>query len=171
MGRVHRKSTTFMQIFVSLLVVTLLGGFIASSGGFGAVVVYGLGVIVALLVLSLVFSVVAKRQVSYAVAAPRSEAVGLVYAEFKKLGWKEVNGRGELNYQSRGIGVGVQGRKHPVLSIDFEDLPGGATQVDLWMSEWESVLGMVPAWDRVLSKRWMLGRRLARVSTVSKIAG
>ncbi|MFD3458352.1 hypothetical protein ACFWVM_01465 [Nocardia fluminea] len=156
---------------MSLIVVALLGGLIASSGGFGAVVVYGLGVVVALFVLSLVLSAVARRQVSYSVSAPRSEVVGWVYAELKKVGWKEVNGRGELNYQSRGLGVGVQGRKHPVLSVDFEDLPGGGTEVNLWMSEWESVLGMVPAWDRVLSKRWMLGRRLSGISTVSKIAG
>ncbi|MGW4365758.1 hypothetical protein ACWEKT_08935 [Nocardia takedensis] len=160
-----------MQIFVSLVVIVLLGGLLASVGGFGAVVVYAIGAVVTVLVLSLVLSVVARRQVTYTVAAPRGEVVGLVYAEFKKVGWKEVNGRGELNYQSRGIGVGVQGRKHPVLSIDFEDLPGGGTQVDLWMSEWESVLGMVPAWDRVLSKRWTLGRRLAGAATVSEISG
>ncbi|KAF0845287.1 hypothetical protein [Nocardia caishijiensis] len=162
-----------MQIFLIVATVfglSVVGGF---AIGFGTGLVVILIGAVAIVILGVVLSFIAKRQVDYIVPVPRGDVAQLIVGEFRKLGWKAVDGRGEFNFRSWGFGLGVAGfgdfqaLGHPVMSIDLEDHPGGGTEVSIWMSEGKSRWGQVGGVDRFLSKRWTLSRRLAALAATS----
>ncbi|MFG1770716.1 hypothetical protein ACGFIX_14175 [Nocardia salmonicida] len=159
-----------MQIFLIVCAAFGLGVVVSFSIGFGTGVVFVLVGGLAVMILGVILSLIAKRQLDIIVPVPRGDVAQLIVTEFKKMGWKSVEGRGEFNYRSWGIGLGVAGfgdykaLGHPVMSIDLEDLPEGDTAVSIWMSEGRSRWGQVGGVDRFLSKRWMLSRKLAALA-------
>lgn len=97
--------------------------------------------IVALVVLSglaIAATVAAKQQENVQVDLPRSEAMLAVEGMFNRLLWKNVQGRGQLNKQRR-----MARYDGPVVSVDFESLPSGGTEIQVWMSEATSKFGIV----------------------------
>jgi hypothetical protein len=75
-----------------------------------------------------------------------------------------VDGRGLLNFQARGLGIGSYGAKRPVISVDLEDLGDGTTGVGIWTSSWNSKFGIMALCDRVVSKKFWLERKLNELS-------
>lgn len=155
-----------MEIFLLCLVVGVVGIFAAGSAGFGAGVVFALVWLGGLIIAAWVMSFLAKRQMDLLVAAPIQLAAETVEQHFRGLGWRRVDGRGNYNFQSRGMGLGSFNMTNPVLSIDLEAVDPTSTGVSIWMSAASTRMGMVSSCDRVLTKRWKLSRKLAGLGRV-----
>lgn len=155
-----------MQVFGIAILVALVGFFVSVAISPETAMVFVVVYIVGLLVLGYVLSAMAKQQTSVVVAAPPVDVEQAVLTHFKGIGWKQVNGSGRLNFQSRGIGLSSIGSKNPVISVDLSDSVDGGTEVDVWMSEWASRVGMAASCDRVVTKRWALLRKLDAMSSV-----
>lgn len=79
----------------------------------------------------------ARQHVTVVTNHTPEEAARIVHDSFGRFGWKQVNGRGLLNYQAR---IPANG---PVLSVSLSEVPDRpGVEVDVWMSEWESRYGM-----------------------------
>ncbi|MGA5541358.1 hypothetical protein ACPCIR_05850 [Mycobacterium sp. NPDC051198] len=104
----------------------------------------------------------AKQQVAVDVPAAPDEVARIVRDHFGSVTWKPVNGKGTINYRSRGFGVGSMVLKNPTISIDLSALEGGGTRAEVWMSAWETKGGIVGSADRVvLKKRSLVAKLLA----------
>ncbi|QSE87874.1 hypothetical protein JWS13_04460 (plasmid) [Rhodococcus pseudokoreensis] len=117
-------------------------------------------VIVAALILQLWLSSQAKRQEEVHVKARPHDVLEAVQSHFKSMWWRPVHGRGALNFQSKGFGVGSWGMDNPVISIDISEMDNGNTTVEAWMSSWSSRMGIVASCDRVYFKRRKLLKSL-----------
>jgi hypothetical protein len=158
-----------MQVFGIAILVALVGFFASVAISPETAMVFVVVYIVGLLVMGYVLSAMAKQQTSVVVTAPPVDVEQAVLAHFRGIGWKQVNGSGRLNFQSRGIGIGSYGSKNPVMSIGLTDSVDGGTEVDVWMSEWVSRAGMATSCDRVVTKRWSLLRKLDAMSSVGGV--
>lgn len=125
--------------------------------------------LVAVVVAGWVISVLARRHVLVATSLSPEHAAQVCDSKFSRLGWRRVDGRGDLNYQARGIGS--RGRTPPVLSISIGTDESGVTGVELWMSEWTSQYGMVNHIEKVFWKRWTLPRALREAEAGAAIGG
>ncbi|WP_157117467.1 hypothetical protein [Nocardia vaccinii] len=153
-----------MQIFLVALAVGLIATFgVGAVGGFGAGFVAFLIWIGAVLVLGWVLSAVATRQVTLGTSASVGLVMETILDEFGTFGWKRVDGRGALNFKPRGFGMSAATLKKPVVSIDVERVDDGITQVDIWMSQWSTQGGIVGFCDRVVTKVWLLQRRVVQL--------
>jgi hypothetical protein len=125
--------------------------------------------LVAVVVAGWVISVLARRHVLVATSLSPEHAAQVCDSKFSRLGWRRVDGRGDLNYQARGIGS--RGRTPPVLSISIGTDESGVTGVELWMSEWTGQYGMVNHIEKVFWKRWTLPRALREAEAGAAIGG
>lgn len=158
-----------MQVFGLILLVGLIGFAASAAVSIEAVFIFIVVYVLGLIVLGWVLSFMSKRQVGLVVAAPRTTVEQAIVAHFKGVGWKPVNGKGDLNFQSRGMGMGSYGSTHPVVSISLENSSERDTEVGVWMSEWVTRAGMVTSCDRVLSKRFTLMRKLTQMSSTTDL--
>ena len=151
-------------LVIALGTVGLLASFASGmAAGLKFLLVYVLGVAIA----GWVLSVLARRQLDIVVDASRQAVVAVVKDSFSGVGWKSVNGPGEFNFQARGLGFGAYNAKRPVISVDVEDHADGAALVNIWTSAWSSQFGMMALCDRVITKRFRLGRKLAELSSAT----
>ncbi|MQY20129.1 hypothetical protein [Nocardia macrotermitis] len=152
-----------MHIFLVMVVAGVIATVgVGAIGGAGAGFVGLLIWIGALLILGLVLSSMAKRQVSVRLGAPAELVLEAVLDEFKTLGWTRVNGPGAFNFKARGFGMSMNLGK-PVVSVDVEQQEDGSTGVDIWLSTWNSQWGVVGCCDRVVTKVWQVQRRMAQL--------
>lgn len=153
---------TYLVIAVGT--VGLLASFASgAAAGLKFLLVYVLGVAV----VGWVLSTMARRQLDIVVSASRQVISAAVADSFSGVGWKSVNGPGQFNFQARGLGFGAYNAKRPVISIDVEDHSDGAALVNIWTSAWSSRFGMMALCDRVITKRYRLGRKLAELSSAT----
>lgn len=117
-------------------------------------------VVVALFVVGWVASAAAKEQVSIVTDLSRAEAEQLIVGTFSRLFWKRVPGSGEVNMQRR-----VLGNPGPVLSVDFELLPSGGTDIQVWMSEAATRYGLVIGAEFA----WFQKRKILRLLDAERI--
>lgn len=115
-------------------------------------------VLIALLVTAWILSALAKRHVVVRTALPRDQVAAVCDGKFSRLAWRRVDGKGDLNYQARGLAW--KGITPPVMSIDIEPLDDGGTAVEFWMSAWTSQHGIVGHVEKVFWKRWTLPRAI-----------
>lgn len=149
------------------LISIVVGGLIIIVGGlngFGAGVLAILIVIAVMMVEAWILTFMAGRQHDHLVLASPQQVRAVVEESFSGVGWKRVNGRGQLNYKARGFGLGAYGMKRPVVSVDITDRGDGSTEVNIWTSEWNSRSGMMALCDRVVSKKFWLGHKLAALN-------
>lgn len=158
-----------MQIFGIALLVAMVGFFASLAISPETAIVFVIVYIVGLVILGYVLSAMAKRQASILVSAQPEQIEQAVLHHFKGVGWKQVNGKGRLNFQSRGIGIGSQGSTNPVVSVQILTADESGAQVDVWMSEWTSRAGMATSCDRVVTKRMSLLRKLDAMSGVGDL--
>ena len=79
----------------------------------------------------------AKQQVSITTDMSPEEAARIVHESFGRIGWRQVPGKGLLNYQAR---LPLNG---PVLSVDLMEVPNRqGVEMAVWMSEWQSRYGI-----------------------------
>ncbi len=153
-----------MEIQLAGIALGAIGLFVSFASGLGAGVKFVLFYIAFLLVLSWALTFVARRQQHILLPVPPDAVADAVRANFSGVGWKEVDGRGLLNFQARGLGIGSYGSKRPVISVDIEDLNDGTTGVGIWTSSWHSKYGIMALCDRVVSKKFWLERKLNELS-------
>ncbi|WNG81156.1 hypothetical protein C6A86_023655 [Mycobacterium sp. ITM-2016-00316] len=103
----------------------------------------------------------AKRQVDVDVDLPPERVAEIVRDHFGSITWRPVNGRGIINYQSRGPGVGSAVLKNPTISVDLSALVSGGTRAEIWMSSWQTKGGVIGSADRVFLKKRSLANKLA----------
>jgi len=84
----------------------------------------------------------------------------MIKSHFTRVWWPPTAGVGQFNFKARGFGLGGVLKKKPTLSIDLQPTPDGATEVQVWMSEWGQQSGIVALGDRVVLKRRSLLRKL-----------
>jgi hypothetical protein len=124
-------------------------------------VLIALVVIVAVaFVLGWALSLAAKQQRDITVQAQPADIVDLIQRHFGSVWWREVSGRGQLNFRARGLGLGAVLKNKPTLSIDVEQLSDSTYAVQVWMSAWGQQSGVVALADRVVVKRLSLFRKL-----------
>lgn len=158
-----------MEISIAVIVVGTIGLLASFASGFGAGFKFFLVYILGAAVLSWVLSAIARRQQDYLVAAGPQAVTAAVQDSFSGVGWKQVDGPGTFNFRARGLGMGSYGAKRPVVSVQIEDQADGTTAVSIWTSSWNSRMGMMALCDRVVSKRFWLGRKLAELSNTGAI--
>ncbi len=107
-----------------------------------------------------ILSAMAKTQKNVVVRATPAAIAETIDGHFAKLWWPPVAGRGQFNFRARGFGLGGILKGKPTLSIDLAPTPDGATEVQVWMSEWGQQSGIVALADRFVLKRSALFRKL-----------
>ena len=107
-----------------------------------------------------ILSAMAKTQQNVVIRAAPADIADTIGRHFNKLWWPPVEGSGQFNFRARGFGLGGVIKKKPTLSIDLQAAPNGATEVQVWMSEWGQQSGVVGLADRVVLKRFGLLRKL-----------
>ncbi|WP_131831333.1 hypothetical protein [Mycobacteroides abscessus] len=107
-----------------------------------------------------VLSAMAKTQKNVVVRADPNLIADTIRGHFTKLWWPPAQGHGQFNFRGRGFGVAGIIKKKPVMSIDLDAQHDGSTEVQVWMSEWGTMYGMVGLADRVVMKRASLFRKL-----------
>lgn len=158
-----------MEVFLIAFAVGMIGIFASWAISVEAFFIFAIIYMAGLVVAGWVLSIVARRHVI--LVAPRSPDVvaDAVVQHFKGMGWRAVSGEGDLNFQARGIGLNSYGMEQPVLSIDLVDHQDGSTGVEIWMSKWMRRFGVTASCDRVISKRWRLSRKLARLDIAAGV--
>jgi hypothetical protein len=158
-----------VQIFLAFLIVTIVGFVSALAVGGGAAFWFAIAWFVGLVILSLVLGAYAKRQIDVVHSADPPTIQQVIESHFSGVGWKNVQGDGLMNFQSRGIGINSWNSKNPVVSVSLSPTVDGGTEVSIWMSEWVTRTGIVSSCDRVVSKRWTLLRKLAALEGESEV--
>jgi hypothetical protein len=105
----------------------------------------------------------AKQEEIVDVRAHPNHVQDIIADSMKGFRIKEVRGRGQFNFT-------VPRRKdpmNPVISIDVEEAPNGATRVSIWMSEWGTQYGMVYNGGWVVSRRKKLVKKLEALESVA----
>lgn len=69
--------------------------------------------------------------------------------------WPRTNGRGQINRRRRGYRQGI------TLSFDIEPLPDGTTRVDMWVSQYVSILLLANFGGAAARRKRAIGRLLA----------
>ncbi|NRI68613.1 hypothetical protein FEZ60_24150 [Rhodococcus sp. MS16] len=110
--------------------------------------------------LAIWISVMARKQADFQVKAPPLEVANAVQSHFGSVWWKPVNGDGDLNYQSKGLGLSSWGMDNPIISINIAEMDNGNTDVSAWMSFAASRMGIVSSADRVYLKRRKMIKKL-----------
>lgn len=105
----------------------------------------------------------AKNQQNLVVNAAPAVIAETIAGHFNRLWWPPVSGRGQFNFKARGFGLGGVLKGKPVMSIDLEQTPDGATEVQVWMSEWGHQAGIVALADRFVWKRYTLMKKLRSI--------
>lgn len=109
---------------------------------------------------SVVLSLLAKQQKDVLLPISPQAAAEVVSNTFRGMWWREVRGRGDLNYECKGMGMSSMSiTTKPVISVSIEPTAQG-TQVSVWMSEYGSAWGQIGCPDRVVLKRSKLLREL-----------
>ncbi|WP_433665098.1 hypothetical protein ACQPW1_24610 [Nocardia sp. CA-128927] len=158
-----------MEVFLIAFAIGMVGIFASWAISVEAFFTFAIIYMVGLLVAGWVLSIAARRHVILVAPGPPDVVAEAVARHFKGAGWRAVQGKGDLNFQARGIGLNSYGMEHPVLSIDLVDRQDGSTGVEIWMSEWTRRFGVTACCDRVISKRWRLARKLARLDDVAGV--
>lgn len=157
-----------MQIFLLIVIVWLAGLFGTIAMG-GAAVLWFLGVfVVGVVVFSFVLGAYAKQQMDVVHSADPPTVQQIIENHFSGVGWKNVQGEGLMNFQSRGFGLSSWNSENPVVSISLSPTADGGTEVSIWMSKWTTRTGIVSSCDRVVTKRWTLLRKLAALEGESE---
>lgn len=112
----------------------------------------------------------AKTQQNLVVNAPPALIAETIAGHFSKLWWPPVSGRGQFNFKARGFGLGGVLKGKPVMSIDLEQTPDGAIEVQVWMSEWGHQAGIVALADRFVWKRYTLMKQLRSIDVAAHSA-
>lgn len=161
-----------MEIQLAIVAIGVIGGLVSFAGGdVGSGLTFVLVFIAGVVILSWVLSFMARRQQHWLVNASPAAVNEAVQGCFSGVGWKQVNGRGQLNFQARGFGINSFNSDRPVISVDIEDQGDGTTGVGVWTSSWTTQLGVMALCDRVVSKRFWLGRRLTELSASAAVGG
>lgn len=128
-------------------------------------IIVGLFVLTAAIwVFGVVMNYKAQQQLSISTGLSRREAIDIIHASFSKLLWKDVARRGEINKQRR-----VAKGEGPVLSIDLENRPTGV-EVQVWMSSWQSKMGMALGGEfAYFQKRKLIRRFDAELVTANEL--
>lgn len=113
--------------------------------------------IAGLWIAGVVLNIKAQEQVNLSTDLSRREAIDTIHSSFGKLMWKDVPGPGEMNKQRR-----VAKGDGPVLSIDLENRPTGV-EVQVWMSSWQSNLGIALGGEFAYFQKRKLLRRFDAV--------
>lgn len=113
--------------------------------------------LIGVLIASWTLSAFARRHVLIPTALPAARAAEVCEGRFARLAWRRVEGRGDLNFQARGIRF--RGAEPPVLSLDVHT-EDGHTVLEMWMSSWTTQFGMVDHVEKVFWKRWTLPKAL-----------
>lgn len=116
--------------------------------------------ILAVLVLSFVLSVGARRQLDTYVKVPHNHVLDTVRDHFGSVWWRTVDGPGDLNFQVRGLGLSSVGSDKPVVSVTVTAMDNGNIGVAAWMSSWSQRMGIVGCCDRVYFKRRSLIQKI-----------
>lgn len=115
-------------------------------------------------VFGVVMNFKAQEQISISTDLSRGEAIDIIQRSFSKLFWKDVPGRGAINKQRR-----VAKGEGPVLSIDLENRPTGV-EVQVWMSSWQSKMGMALGGEfAYFQKRKLIRRFDAELVTANEL--
>lgn len=131
-------------------------------------ILWAIVVVVAVIAVAQIgMTIAAKKQVGVVVDATTQEVTDVVLSHFKSVWWKQVSGRGDLNFQARGAGMGSYGLENPVLSVDIDETDSGVVAVDIWMSAWESRAGIAGAADRAYFKSRKLVKKLESLRRAS----
>lgn len=104
---------------------------------FGGILLLVLLGLLALIVWGYVESAQAKQQRETKVKLSTARAADIVEQSFPSLLWADASGPGDINKRRR-----TMNDSGPVISVDIEALPDGATHVSAWMSGWTSRYGM-----------------------------
>ena len=156
-----------MEITYLVIAIGAVGMLMSFASGMAAGLISLLVYILGAAITGWVLSVMARRQLDLVVHASTRAVSAAVADSFSGVGWKSVNGPGQFNFQARGLGLGAYNAKRPVISIDVEDNADGAALVNIWTSAWSSQFGMMALCDRVITKRFRLGRKLAELSSAT----
>lgn len=159
-----------MDILLAGLGIGLVGQLIAiASGGLGAWLKFMLFYIILAAISGWILTVIARRQKDVLVWADPDTVTATVQESFSGVGWKQVDGPGQLNFQARGLGFGSFNADRPVISVGLEGQPDGTTDVSIWTSKGQMQFGFMALCDRVVSKRFWLARKLAELSSTESI--
>jgi hypothetical protein len=111
------------------------------------VIVFLVILIIAVWLYAVVIGFLARRQVSVDLGAVSPQDVRAAIPAIVGKSWKPVEGKGEFNYQRRGIsGIGGLGKAKPILSITVDETDG-RTAVGLWMAAWVTQAGVIAGSD------------------------
>jgi hypothetical protein len=108
------------------------------------VIFYVLGVVI----LSWVLSFLARQQHRVRVGAAPQAAADAVWASFSGVGWKQVDGRGMLNFKARGLGSAPTAHNSRLSRWPSRINELKPPAVDIWTSSWNSKMGIMGALRR-----------------------